>query len=101
MSVAYTIVSTKKRDDGRFEVVADIAYSSEAYSSGVAVDKGQLGLPTVLESLVFVDAEDNTTRQFKFNPASEKIRAYAETASDYAEVSGTLTATLRVQAVGY
>lgn len=100
MSATYSILEKKSNNDD-YAVHASIAYSAEAYSSGLAVDKAKLGLPVVLQELLIESGTPGDANIYKYDASSEKIRIYEETAGSYAEVSGAQTVTVRVCAKGW
>lgn len=106
MALAITVLNNVGYDGGgkRHKVIADLVYTAQAYSSGLSVPKGNLGMPNVLESLVVLSATPGDTNQYKYDASSEKIRIFAETAetdTQYEEVSGDQTVTIRVEALGW
>ena len=103
MAVTYTINQKSLMDDRRKMVLATIAYSAEAYSSGVPVAKASLGLPNSIDFLAIVDAVTDiaSTNFWKWDSAAEKLRGFVESAGTYAETSGNQTKTFKVMAIGY
>lgn len=104
MSQVYTI-NVWERIRGRVNVEAQIAFTSDSYSSGLTVDPTQLNCPSSLDSLLIESASPADSRIFKFDKAASKIRIYAQAASgsgsQYAEVSGNQTVSLFVVAKGW
>ena len=45
-------------------------------AGGVPLDKNKLGLPNVIKSLSFVDADDSNGFVYKYDAENEKIRIY-------------------------
>lgn len=99
MAVAYSILYRDKSGRGKEIVTAQIAYTTEAYSSGLPVDGGQLGCPNIIENLDVYDAGGGFTANF----SGGKIRLYQQGAGAGAltEVSGSQTVTIRVIAQGW
>lgn len=85
----------------RKKVVANLAYTAEAYSSGLSLPKASLGLPNVIESLEFVSATPADTNMYKWDSATSKIRIYEEVSDSYVEVSGNQTVTIQIEALGW
>lgn len=99
MAAVYTILYQDGTDRGKRMNNVQIAYSSEAYSSGLAVDGASLGCPNVIESLMVYDQGGGFAAQFN----GGKIRLYQEGAGAGAltEVSGSQTVTVKVVAIGW
>lgn len=99
MAVAYTINYQDRTGRGKRIVNADIAYTTEAYSSGLPVSGASLGCPTVIESLLVIDQGGGFAARFK----DGKIRLYQEGsgAGALTEVSGNQTVTMKVVAIGW
>lgn len=100
MSVSYQLLKNE-RANGRSKVQAKISYVSEAYSSGLPVDKDQLGCPNILEDLLIEVSDPANPTIYKFDPSSSKIRIYEEDTGDFAEVSGNQTLDVTVIATGW
>lgn len=101
MAVAYTLNTRDKTNAGKKLNGITIAYTTEAYSSGLSFDKAQFGMPNSLEALSIVEAESNAGSIFKVDMANSKIRIYRESAGSYAEASGNQTVTISVFAIGW
>lgn len=99
MAVAYTINYQDRTGRGKHMVNVDIAYTTEAYSSGLPVSGAQLGLPNVIESLMVIDQGGGFAARYN----GGKIRLYQEGsgAGALTEVSGNQTLTLKVIAIGW
>lgn len=103
MSAVYTILKKKAHRDA-YQVHALIAYSAEAYSSGLAVSKAGLSLPVNLQQLLIESATPGDQSIYKYDPSSQKIRIYEQDVGGtetFAEVSGAQTVNIRVIAEGY
>ena len=93
--ISYSVKNVNKLEDGSFMNNVDLVLGdgSASYpSGGILVDKGMMGCPRALKSLLFNDADAASTKIFKFDDANSKIRIYAESAGTYAEVSGAIAA---------
>lgn len=102
MAVAYTIQYDEiNGGSGRREVQALVAFTAESYSAGLPIAKAKMGLPTVMESFQIVSATPGDTDQYKYDPATEKVRIYEEVADAYVEVSGNQTVSIVVKAIGW
>lgn len=106
MAAAYTILSQDRTDQGKRVQNVQIAYTTEAYSSGLSVDGGQLGLPNVVEYLQVYDlGGSGLVAQFNGGKIrlfqSPAVAATPAAAAALAEVSGSQTVTLKVLAVGW
>lgn len=99
MAATYTILYQDRTGRGKHVATAQIAYSADPYSSGLAVDGAQLGCPNVIESLDVYDAGGGFTANFN----GGKIRLYQQGAGAGAltEVSGNQTVTVKVIATGW
>lgn len=106
MAVTYSIVYQDRTGRGKQMTNATLAYTTEAYSSGLTVSGAALGMPNVIESLVIYDS-GNSGLVADFNGG--KIRLYQSpavaatpaAAAALAEVSGNQTVTLKVVAIGW
>ena len=98
MAAVYTILDNDRTDQGKRIITAEIAYSSESYSSGLAVDGPSLGCRNAILSLNVIDSPGFAP---SFNGG--KIRLYQQGAGAGAltEVSGSQTVTLKVIAIGF
>lgn len=98
MAAVYTILDNDRTDGGKKLITAQIAYTSESYSSGLAVDGPSLGCRNAVLSLSVIDAPGFAP---SFNGG--KIRLYQQGAGAGAltEVSGSQTVTLKVIAIGF
>jgi len=98
MAAVYTILSQDRTDQGKRVINAQIAFSSESYSSGLSLDRGQLGLPNVIESLSVYDQGGGFAPRY-----DGKIRLYQQGsgAGALTEVSGAQTVTVKVIAIGW
>lgn len=106
MAVAYTILSQDRSTQGKRVQNVQIAYTTEAYSSGLPVSGASIGLPTVIESLQVYDCgaagvhcEFNGGKIRLFQ--SPAVAATPSTAAALSEVSGNQTITVKVIAVGW
>jgi hypothetical protein len=99
MAAAYTILYQDRSGRGKAVNTVQIAYTTESYSSGLAVSGEQLGCPNVIESLDVYDAGGGFTANFN----GGKIRLYEEGtgAGALTEVSGNQTVTVKVIATGW
>ena len=102
MAVAYTINSQDRTGRGKQVTNADIAYTTEAYSSGLPVSGASLGCPNVIESLMVVDQGGAFAARYN----GGKIRLYQQDGSTagagpLTELSGNQTLTLKVIAIGW
>lgn len=99
MAATYTVLYQDRSGRGKAVNTVQIAYTTESYSSGLAVDGGQLGCPNVIESLDVYDAGGGFTANF----SGGKIRLYQQGAGAGAltEVSGNQTVTVKVIATGW
>jgi len=103
MSAVYTVLEKKNLPDA-YQVHALIAYTAEAYSSGLEVLKASLGLPAVLQNLLIESATPGDQTIYKYDPSSQKIRIYEQDVGGtetFAEVSGAQTVNIRVIAQGW
>jgi len=102
MPVAYSINYQDRTGRGKHLVNADIVYTTEAYSSGLPVSGGALGMPNVIESLMVVDQGGAFAARFN----NGRIRLYQQDgtttgAAPLTELTGNQTLTLRVVAIGW
>ena len=107
LSVKDIVGGNKKR------VVASLVFGDGVLTypaGGVPVTKGKLGLPNVVESLVFVDPASANGFVYKYDLANNKVRIYQGDNDAVADgplvelVAATATpaaATLKVEAVGW
>lgn len=98
MAATYTILDNDRTDRGKKVITAQIAYSAEAYSSGLAVDGPSLGCRNAILSLNVIDSPGLAP---SFNGG--KIRLYEQGAGAglLTEVSGAQTVTVKVVAIGF
>lgn len=98
MAAVYTILDNDRTDRGKRVITAQIAYSSESYSSGLAVDGPSLGCRNAVISLNVIDSPGLAA---SFNGG--KIRLYQQGAGAglLTEVSGSQTVTVKVIAIGF
>ncbi len=102
MAVAYSVLTEDKTSAGKTRVVASIAYTAEAYSTGVPVVAANLGCPNSLESLKILDDGFPAAADIlKWVNSTSKIRRYTEGAGTFAETSGNQTFTVIVEAIGW
>lgn len=111
--VVHTVSKKVLRDSGQREVSASVAFGDGVLTypaGGVPLTKAQLGLPTVLESVLLVDPASANGFVYKYDQANEKIRIYQGDNDNVADaplielVGGAATpaaATLKVVAVGH
>jgi hypothetical protein len=99
MAAVYTVLYQDRTDQGKRMNNVQIAYTTEAYSSGLAVDGASLGCPNVIESLMVYDQGGGFAARFN----GGKIRLYQEGsgAGALTEVSGNQTVTMKVVAIGW
>ena len=98
MAATYTILYQDRSGRGKSVQTVQIAYDTEAYSSGLAVSKAALGCPNNIDSLVVYDCP-----AFLAAFDGGKIRLYGEGGGSgaLAEVSGNQTITVKVIATGW
>ncbi len=101
MSVLYTLINERGVDGSgnRRRGVYDVAYTAEAYSAGVALERAKLGAASVLEELHVMDSGAADADLVKYEASSEKLRVYLSGSGT--EFAGNLTRTVRVVAEGY
>jgi hypothetical protein len=106
MAVTYSIAYQDRTGRGKHMVNATLAYTTEAYSSGLTVSGAALGMPNVIESLMVYDT-GNSGLVADFNGGkirlyqSPAITAAPAAAAPLSEVSGSQTVTLKVVAIGW
>jgi|SRR6185312_251165 len=95
----------KNMSDNRHIVNATLTFGdgSTTYpSGGIPLPGKLLGCPYTVDSLVFVDADNGSTKLFKYDAVNQKVRIYVEGAAVYAEMTGVIPSmTVKVQAIGY
>lgn len=98
MAATYSILYQDRTGRGKQVSNVSIAYSTEAYSSGLAVDGASMGMPNNIESITVYDAP---AVHAAYNGG--KIRLYQQGAGAGAltEVSGAQTITLKLVAIGW
>ena len=103
MAVSAAIESNRGVNESskRRSVVANVSYSAENHSNGYALDKALFGYQVEIESILFLEQDSGSSRQYKWDEANQTIRIYEESAGTYAEVTSALTEAIRVQAQGY
>jgi len=103
-AVAITVQKSKKLEDNRLLVNAKLVFGdgSTTYpAGGIAVQGKFLGMPRFVDSLMFSDASNGDTKQYKWDSVNQKVRIYVEGASVYAEMTGVIPSlTVYVQAIG-
>lgn len=106
MAAVYTILQQDRTDQSKRVHDVQIAYTAEAYSSGLAVDLPSVGMRQVIESLVVYDlggagvvAQFNGGKIRLFQ--SPAVAATPAAAAALAEVSGAQTITLKARIVGF
>lgn len=101
MSVSATIETNEGVNSSgkRRRVVALVAYSAEAHSSGYALAKELFGYEAVIESVDFQSAGTGDSRIFKHDRGNQTIRIYASDTTT--EVVAPLTENVRVKVIGY
>lgn len=99
MAVAYTVNYQDRTGRGKRVSNVTIAYTTEAYSSGLPVSGAAIGCPNVIEHLMVYDQGGGFAARFE----GGKIRLYQEGtgAGALTEVSGNQTLTMKVVAVGW
>jgi hypothetical protein len=89
-------------ESGRRKVaVGTVAYTAQAYSSGVPVNAALFGFTTTIEALIILSAGPATTDLYKWDSVNSTIRRYVETAGTYAETSGAQTFNAVIYAMGW
>ena len=98
MAATYSILYQDRSGRGKKVVTAQIAYSTDPYSSGLSVSGASLGCPNNIDSLMVYDSPGVTA---SYNGG--KIRLYQQGAGAGAltEVSGNQTITVKVIATGW
>jgi hypothetical protein len=98
MAATYTILYQDRSGRNKNVQTVSIAYDTQAYSSGLAVDGASLGCPNNIDSLIVYDSQGFHAA---FNGG--KIRLYKQDGSTGAltEVSGNQTITVKVVATGW
>lgn len=81
----------------RKEIIADCAYTAATYSSGLSLPGSSLGLANSVESLEIIGVPASDANIYKWDSVNQKIRIYASGT----EVTGPLTITIRVRALGW
>lgn len=98
MAATYSILYQDRSGRGKNIQTVSIAYATESYSSGLAVDGASLGCPNNIDNLMVYDSQGFHAA---FNGG--KIRLYKQDGSTGAltEVSGNQTITVKVVATGW
>lgn len=104
MAATYTVLYQDRSGRGKNVNTIKIEYTSEAYSSGLAIDKDKLDCPNNIDSLVVYDSggyHAQYTGDKETQPG--KIRLYKQdgTTGALVEVSGNQTITVKVIATGW
>ena len=104
-AVSISVTKLYKLEDSRHmnNVTLTFGDGSTAYpAGGIAISGANVGCPSSLESLLFVDADAASSKLFKFDQANGKVRIYVEGAAVFAEMSGTIPAlTVKAIAIGF
>lgn len=101
---AYSIQTRDKNAAGKTVVTATITFAGDAYSAGVSVDKQKLGLRTVIEHLLIMDAGGGYATRFV---TGDKIMFYEQDpgvpgVTELTEYPGaTFSGVVKVVAVGW
>jgi hypothetical protein len=101
-AVAITINKTKKLDDNRLIVDAQLVFGdgSTTYpAGGIPVPGASFGCPRFVDSLLFSDMVNGSANIYKYDEVNQKIRIWVP--STGAEFSGTIAgATAYVEVIG-
>lgn len=106
MAAVYTVLNQDRTDQSLRANDIQIAYSSEAYSSGLAVDLNSCGMRQVIQSLIVYDVGGaGVVAQFNGGKIrlfqSPAVASTPAAAAALAEVSGAQTITLKARVVGF
>jgi hypothetical protein len=104
MAATYTktVIREENTNGKNVRWVGTIAYSSQAYSSGVAVSGASMGMPTTIEELTILGDSTNSVGTFyKWDPTNVTIHIYNMVSGAVVEASGNQTLTVIVSAKGW
>lgn len=108
--VSYSVKKLGCSPDSRSRNIVTISFGDGVLTypaGGVPLDGKKMGLPTVIDSLVFVDDANANALRYKYDKSNNKIRIYEDdgTSGVPAELSGGVdtpaAATLVVEVSGH